>query len=100
MDLSVLIAMPTPYSPPRSAASSTSTLSYSKPPHLDDYPVEQSLPGDVEYPPLVEIGYASTRVRVPDEEELAWSDITKDIDTRNERHKTVSSSTNRAGGRS
>jgi len=100
VDLSILIAMPTPYSIPRSASSSTSSLSYSKPPHLDDYPVEQSLPPDTEYPPLVEIGYTSTRVRVNDNGASAWEEITSDIDIRQKRHKTVSSSANRSGDRS
>jgi hypothetical protein len=92
LDLSILIAMPSPHAVlPVSASSSSTSLSYSKPPHLDDYPVQHSLELDSEYLPALEIGYTSTRVSTASDGECAWADITSDIDARQRRHRDVTS---------
>lgn len=90
LDMSILIAMPTPHAVlPTSASSSSSSLSYSKPPHLDDYPVQHSLELDSEYLPVLEIGYTTTRVSTASGGEGAWADVTSDIDARHRRHRDV-----------
>lgn len=88
--MSILIAMPSPHAvPPVSASSSSTSLSYSKPPHLDDYPVQHDLELDSEYLPVLEIGYTSTRVSTTSGGESAWADVVSDIDARQRRHRDV-----------
>lgn len=91
LDLSVLIAMPSPDTvPTHSTNSSTTSISCEKPLHLDDYPVQHRLPPDYDMLPVMEIGSTIARVKVRDHES-AWAQVTKDVDERHRRRQKAQS---------